>query len=61
MYKILRLPQVKDLTGLGRSTIYKKMADNTFPTKISLGARAVGWLEADIKLWVENQIAQKRG
>ncbi len=36
-HTILRLPQVKDRTGLSRSTIYLRMANNEFPSPISLG------------------------
>ncbi len=55
MHRIIRLPEVKKLTGLGRSTIYRMMAEKTFPTQISLGPKAVGWLEADIQKWIEEK------
>ena len=35
--KILRLPQVKEITGLSRSTIYLHMSEGSFPKKIDLG------------------------
>ncbi len=54
---ILRLPQVKARTGLSRSTIYQRISDGTFPQQISLGARAVGWIEQSITDWIEQQIA----
>jgi prophage regulatory protein len=60
MHKILRLPQVKTATGLGRSTIYKKMAEKTFPTNLSLGSRSVGWLQSDIDKWIENRISESK-
>ena len=53
----LRLPAVKARTGLSRSTIYERMAEGTFPRQISLGARAVGWIEQSISDWIEQQIA----
>ena len=40
--RILRLPQVLEVTGLSRSTIYLRMADGSFPKQVSLGGRAVG-------------------
>ena len=40
-HKILRLPSVKDLTGLSRSTIYLRISKNEFPAPISLGAKPV--------------------
>lgn len=53
---IMRLPEVLNRTGLGRSTIYLKIADGTFPKPVRLGARAVGWLESDISDWVLSRI-----
>ena len=45
--RFLRLPEVRDRTGLSRSTIYVRLAAATFPQPVSLGARAVGWIEAE--------------
>lgn len=59
-YKVLRLPAVKESTGLSRSTIYLRIANNDFPKQISLGGRSVGWLEQDINLWVEKKIEASR-
>ena len=50
--RILRLPAVKDRTGLSRSTIYGLIADGRFPRQFRLGPRAVGWREADIEHWI---------
>lgn len=59
-YKILRLPAVKESTGLSRSTIYLRMVNNDFPRPISLGGRSVGWLEEDINAWLEMKIEASR-
>ena len=53
---ILRLPDVKKRTGLARSTIYLRISNNQFPKPISLGGRAVGWLESDVENWLQSQI-----
>ena len=57
---ILRLPQVKAKTGISRSGIYQKIAEGNFPDPVSLGPRAVGWIESEIEGWLEKTIA-KRG
>jgi prophage regulatory protein len=57
---ILRLPAVKSRTGLSRSTIYLRVAEGTFPKPVSLGARAVGWVEAEIQQWLEQRIKSTR-
>ena len=57
---VLRLPSVKSLTGLSRSTIYLRISEGTFPKPINLGARAVGWLESDITDWIQGRIEESR-
>jgi prophage regulatory protein len=58
--KILRLPAVKALIGLSRSTIYLRVAEGSFPLPISLGGRAVGWVEAEVEAWLSQQIERSR-
>ena len=57
---ILRLPAVKNRTGLSRSMLYAKVAEGTFPRPISLGARAVGWVDTEVDAWVSGRIEQSR-
>ena len=47
----LRLGEVLRLTGLGRSTVYRLIADQSFPPPCRLGVRAVGWRSSDISQW----------
>lgn len=58
--KILRLPKVEELTGYKRSSIYLKVSQKLFPAPISLGGRAVGWLESEIYEWIAQRIQQSR-
>ncbi len=51
--RIVRRDEVSKLTGLARATIYKKVADGSFPAPIRLGARSVGWRLSDIVAWLE--------
>ena len=60
-HKILRLPTVKALTGLSRSTIYLRISKDEFPAPISLGGRAVGWLENDVDAWLAEKVEASRG
>ena len=57
---ILRLPSVKTRTGLSRSTIYLRISEGRFPKPISLGGRAVGWIEEEINDWLNQQINNSR-
>ena len=59
-HTILRLPQVKARTGLSRSTIYLRISEDRFPKPVSLGGRAVGWVEAEVDDWLTHQIQSSR-
>lgn len=51
--KFLRLPEVKEKTGLSKSAIYKKIKEGEFPVSVPIGSRTVAWLESDINEWLE--------
>ncbi len=57
---ILRLNQVRQRTGLGRSTVYDKVKAGDFPAPVALGNRAVGWVEAEVTDWIAGRIAASR-
>jgi len=54
--QIIRRPKVENLTGLSRSTIYRRMEDGTFPKSIPIGGRLQGWIASDIQDWITKQI-----
>lgn len=58
--RILRLPNVLDRTGLSRSTVYLRVTEGRFPRPVSLGARAVGWIETEVEEWIARQIEVSR-
>ncbi|MDR3449713.1 MAG: AlpA family transcriptional regulator, partial [Alphaproteobacteria bacterium] len=49
---ILRLPDVIKRVGLKRAAIYLHIAQGSFPKQISIGPRAVGWIESEIDAWL---------
>jgi prophage regulatory protein len=55
MQRILRLPAVLQATGLARSTVYRMMAEHTFPAPVRLGKRAVGWRYDDVRQWMKGR------
>lgn len=57
--RIIRLKEVIDSTGLARSTIYKYIAEGTFPKPVSLGDRCVGWVESEIHDWILARIEER--
>jgi prophage regulatory protein len=57
--KIIRLPHVKEMVGLGTTAIYARIKRKEFPQQIKLG-RASGWLESEVQEWVRQQAQQSR-
>ncbi len=53
--RILRLPEVKQRTGLSKASIYRQIATGGMPPPIRLGPRAVGWRLADIDAWLASR------
>lgn len=57
--RIIRLKEVIDSTGLGRSTIYKYIGEGTFPKPVSLGDRCVGWVASEVHGWILARIEER--
>lgn len=53
--RLIRLPEVVHRVGLGRSTIYRWMAEGKFPKPVQLGGYAVAWPEHEIETWIEDR------
>ena len=53
--RLIRLKEVQHRVGLGRSTIYRWMAEGKFPKPIRLGGFAVAWPAEDIDAWIAKQ------
>lgn len=51
--QLLRMSSVMRVTGLGRSTIYKLMAEAKFPPPVQLVGRSVAWRRTDIESWAQ--------
>ena len=67
--RIIRLNEVISRTGYGRTSIYRKMEEGTFPKSLKLGGppldpdtfdcRAIGWIEHEVDQWVESIIEER--
>ena len=65
-HRFIRLPEVMSRTGYGRTSIYRKMEDGSFPKSLKLGgppkdpnefdSRAVAWVEDEINHWIEDKL-----
>ena len=67
--RFIRLPEVLTRTGDGRTTIYRKMEDGSFPRSVKLGgppidpnvfdSRAVAWIEDEVEQWIDSRIEER--
>ena len=57
--RFLRLPEVLNLVGVTRSTLYRWMEAGTFPKQISVGGNTVVWVESAVTAWMEDQMASR--
>jgi prophage regulatory protein len=59
-YRLLRISDVMNLTGLPKSTIYLKIKNNEFPNQVLIGSRSVAWVEKEINEWISKSIQSRR-
>ena len=67
--RFIRLPEVLSRTGYGRTSIYRKMEDGTFPKSVKLGgpledsnafdSRAIAWIEDEVEQWMATRIKER--
>lgn len=53
--RLIRLPRVLELTGLGRDTVYKLIREGQFPSQRRITARASAWREDEVVSWIESR------
>lgn len=55
--RALRLKQLLEIVPISRSGIYRAIARGKFPAPIPLGPRSVGFLESEVRAWMDENIA----
>lgn len=60
--RLLKLKEVKEITGLGGSSVYRLSASGSFPSPIKLtpGGRSSAWVADEVYQWVSDRIAASR-
>ncbi len=58
--QIIKLPEVKKITKLSSSSVYRLGALGSFPRPIKLGTRSSGWVFAEVQEWLNERIAASR-
>ncbi|WP_095148459.1 AlpA family transcriptional regulator [Pseudomonas sp. Irchel s3a18] len=59
--RFIKVSEVKTVTGISQSEIYRRMAAGTFPKQVTLGPKCVVWIEAEVLAWCDERIAESRG
>jgi prophage regulatory protein len=59
--RIIRLKTVLSRSGLSRSTLYRKIAEGTFPAQLQISIHGAGWRESDIDRWVDDPAGWRLG
>lgn len=57
--RLIKLKEVMQKTSLGHSSIYKFIAEGTFPKQVSLGAKSVAWVESEVDEWILEMIRRR--
>jgi prophage regulatory protein len=57
--RFIKLVEVKTLTTLSTSEIYRRIAAGTFPAQVTLGPKSVAWIEAEVLAWCDSLVAQR--
>ncbi|EEE2001776.1 AlpA family transcriptional regulator [Salmonella enterica subsp. enterica serovar Kotte] len=58
--RFLRLRQVEDKIGFGKSWIYRQIQLQQFPPSIRLNSRHVAWQESEVDAWIHQRIRLTR-
>ena len=56
----LRLPEVKAVTGLSKTSIYELIRGKSFPAPVRLGPRAVAWVRSEVRQWALERVHASR-
>jgi prophage regulatory protein len=56
----LRLPDVKAVTGLSKSSLYALIRERSFPSPVRLGARSVAWVRSEVRQWAVERVNASR-
>lgn len=56
----LRLPEVKTVTGLSKTSLYALMKEKRFPAPVRLGPRAVAWVKSEVRQWAVERVLASR-
>jgi prophage regulatory protein len=54
--RLIRIDEVKRLTGISTATLYRKISANEFPRPVRLGVVARAWPLSEVQDWIAGRI-----
>lgn len=58
--RLLSAEEVSAAVGYSRVHIYRLMKVGEFPQRVQIGRNRVGWLESEVRDWLEERIEARR-
>ncbi len=55
--RLIRIGEVKRLTGLSAATLYRKISAKEFPRPVRLGEAARAWVLSEVQDWITSRMA----
>lgn len=52
---LIRLPEVQQMIGLSRTTIWRAVRSGTFPSPLRVSQNAVAWRRDEIQTWIQQR------
>jgi prophage regulatory protein len=59
--RLIRIGEVKRLTGISAATLYRKISTKEFPRPVRLGAVARAWPLSEVQDWIAGRIELRGG
>lgn len=57
--RLIRIDEVKHLTGISTATLYRKISANDFPRPVRLGVVARAWPLSEVQCWIADRIGSR--
>lgn len=54
--RFIRLPEVLNVTGLSRASVYRLEKAEAFPKRLKLSANTVAWKLTDVRAWMDSRV-----
>ena len=52
--RLIRLPELLQITGLSRATVYRLIEQRKFPASVQISANSKGWFASQVEAWMQS-------